>query len=809
MAALRQDLIYAFRRLSKSPGFAAAAVISIALGIGANSTIFSMVSRFILRPAPVGDPGHLMALHTTQRGECCNQFTWPLFTDLQEQSTSFSGLAAYYELIPASIGRNGGPERVWGQATTANFFDVTQVHMALGRGFIRGEERLPVIVLGYGLWQRRFGADTNIAGKAVTLSGRPFQVVGVAPPAFQGLDQILNTQFWVPLDNTDQLLPHTSNFRSRDYNWLAVTGRLRLGVTPVQAAAELNVIAQRVAGAHPEAEKGRGFRFEQAGSVPPRERSFVTMFLAALTAVSLLVLCIACANVANLLLAQASGRQREMAVRRALGATRGQLMRQMLTESVLLALSGGLLGVAFSLWATSALSSLPIPAPVPLDLTVSVDWRTLLYTFLLSIATGLLFGLAPAAAVARPILANALKGEDSVGRPGSRWTLRNVLVVSQIAMSLVLLCATGLFLRSLQSAAGLDIGFRVHGVQTMAVDPRLNGYTAERTAQFLAEVRQRVAALPGVASAACTDVVPLSGGNRSDSFGIEGRPFAPAGPSVDLYMATPGYFDTLGIPRVAGRDFGDDGPTAPRVAIVNVAFVQQLFHNENPIGQHVTGGGVTYQVIGVVKNIKSRTLGEELRPVLFRSLSQTIGPDPSLMGYSVLFRAAGNSTALASAVRHEIRALDPTLAIFNPETLEEHFRSALFLPRLTGTLFGVFGAIGLLLAAVGLYGVMSYSISRRTREVGIRMALGSPVGAVQRLIIRRGMLLTLIAVVLGLAAAWAVAQFSASVLYGVRPHDIVTFTVVPLFLVAVAFLACWIPARRAERVDPLTALRHE
>ena len=809
MAVLRQDLTYAYRRLSKSPGFAAAAVVSIALGIGANSIVFSMVSRFALRPAPVGDPGTLMVLHTTQRGECCNQFTWPLFTDLQEQSRSFSGLAAYYELIPASIGGTGDPERVWGQATTANFFDVAQLRMTLGRGFIHHEERLPVVVLGYNLWQRRFGADPNIAGKTVTLSSRPFQVVGVAPPLFHGLDQILNTQFWVPLDDTDQLLPHTSNFASRNYNWLAVTGRLRSGVTPEQVAAELSVIAQRVAGAHPEAEKARGFRFEQAGSIPPRERSFVTMFLAALTLMALLVLCIACANVVNLLLAQASGRQREMAVRRALGASRGQLMRQMLTESVLLALGGGLLGTASSLWATSALSALPIPAPVPLDLSIGVDWRTVLYTFLLSIATGLLFGLAPAAAVVRPILANALKGEDSLGRPGSRWTLRNVLVVSQIAMSLVLLCATGLFLRSLQSAAGMDIGFRVRGVLTMAVDPRLNGYTAGRTAQFLTELRQSVAALPGVASAACTDVVPLSGGNRSESFTAEGQQFSPAEPSVDLYMATPGYFDTLGIQRIAGRDFADDGPTAPKVAIVNEAFVRQLFHDENPIGQLVTGGGVTYQVIGVVKNIKSRTLGEKLRPVLFRSLAQTIGPDPSLMGYSVLVRAAENSPALASAVRHEIRALDPTLAIFNAETLEEHFRSALFLPRLTGTLFGVFGAIGLLLAAVGLYGVMSYSISRRTREVGIRMALGSPVGAVQRLIIRQGMLLTLIAVVLGLAAAWAVAQYSASVLYGVRPHDIVTFTVVPLFLAAVAFLACWIPARRAASVDPLTALRHE
>jgi predicted permease len=274
-------------------------------------------------------------------------------------------------------------------------------------------------------------------------------------------------------------------------------------------------------------------------------------------------------------------------------------------------------------------------------------------------------------------------------------------------------------------------------------------------------------------------------------------------------MATPGYFDTLGIPRIAGRDFGNENSTSPKVAIVNQLFASQLFQNQDPIGQRVTGGGATYQIIGVVKNIKSRSLGEDPRPVLFRSLAQSVDTDPSLMGYSVLVHTAGNPAGLASSVRHEIRSLDPTLAIFNAETLEEHCKSALFLPRLTGTLFGVFGGTGLLLAAVGLYGVMSYSVSRRTREIGIRMALGSPAGAVQRLVIRQGMLLTLIAMVLGLAAAWAVAKFSASLLYGIRPHDLLTFTVVPLFLAAVALLACWIPARRAERVDPLTALRYE
>jgi len=787
--------------------------VLIGLGIAANSTIFSMVSRFILRLPPVGNPETLLAVHTTHQGECCNAFSWPLFADLRAQARSFSGVAGYYDLLPASIGGQGEPERVWGQAATSNFFDVAQLGMTLGRGFSSGEERLPVIVLGYRLWQRRFAADPAIAGKTVMLSGRPFTVVGVAPRGFRGLDFILDCQFWVPLGNLDQLLPNTANYESRDYHWIAVTGRLQAGVSSAQAAAELAVIARRVAQAHPSTGKDAGFRFEPAGSLPPRYRSTVVMFLTALMAIVLLVLAIACANVANLLLAQASSRRREMAVRLALGAAPGHLMRQMLAESALLALGGGLLGAALALFATRALSAFRLPAPVPLDIHVTVDWRVLLYTFALSAGTALVFGLIPAWAAARPILAGALKGEDNLARPGSRWTLRNVLIVSQIAMSLVLLSTTGLFLRSLESASAIDIGFQSRGILTMSVDPRVHGYTAARTVRFLTDLRQRVAALPGVVSAACTDAVPLSGGNRSDAFSVEGRPDSGGpSPSVDLYMASPGYFRTLGIPLVAGSVFAGEtaaGPQAAHAAVVNQAFAARLFKNENPIGRRVTGGGVTYEITGVVKNIKSRTLGERLRPVLFRSLAQSIGGDPSFLGYAVLVRTAGPPEALAGAVRREIHSLDPTLAVFRVETMEDHVRSALFLPRLAGTLFGIFGVTGLLLAAVGLYGVMSYSVSRRTREIGIRLALGAQAGAVRRLVVRQGMLLALIAIVLGVAAAWIVAGFSASFLYGVRPHDSVTFTSVPVFLAAVAFLACWIPSRRAARVDPLAALRHE
>ena len=810
MAAWRQNLTYAFRRISRLPGLALVVIVSIGLGIAANATVFSMISRFVLRPAPVGDPSTLMSLHTTHDGEqCCNNFPWPLYLDVRDQARSFSGVAAYYELVPASIGGNGEPARVWGQAATWNFFDVAQVGMTIGRGFTRDEERLPVIVLGHRLWQSRFASESTILGKSIILSGRPFTVVGVAPPAFRGLDLPLDPQFWVPLGNIEQLAPSVPSRDSRASHWLAVIGRLSPGVSRTQAAAELRTLAQRLAVAYPESDKGGGFRFEQAGSLPPRDKSTVLMFLSALMVVVLLVLSIACANVANLMLAQASGRQKEMAVRLALGATRGQLLRQMLAESVLLALGGGLFGVGLSLWATQALSAFRLPAPVPLDLSVTVDWRVLLYTFALSVATGLLFGLAPAWAASRPILSRALKGEDALARPGRRSTLRNTLIVSQIAMSLVLLSATGLFLRSMQSASGIDIGFRSRDILMMSVDPRVHGYTAERTNQFLAELRQRVAALPGVISAVCTDSVPLSGGNRSDGFHVEGRQSTGPDPAAELYMVTPGYFETMGIARLAGRDFAGEAANGPKVAVVNQAFVDRIFAGENPIGRQVAGGGVRYQVIGVVGNIKSRTLGEDLRPVLFRTLDQNTGSDPAFLGYSLLVRTAGDYAAMERAVRHEIHTLDPTMAIFNEATMEEHLRDALFLPRLAGTLFGVFGFAGLLLAAVGLYGVMSYSVSRRTREIGIRMALGAQIGTVQRLIIRQGMLLASIAVVLGLAAALAVAKLFNAFLYGVRPHDLVTFTAVPLFLVAVAFLACWVPSRHVASVDPLKALRYE
>jgi len=770
-----------------------------------------MVSRFVLRPAPVGDPQTLLQISMTHVGDrCCNNVPWPVLTDLRRDSKTFTDIAAYYDLVPASIGGSGDPERIWGQAVTTNFFDVTEMPMVMGRGFTASEDAQPMIVLGERLWRRRFNADKDIIGRSIRLSGKTFTVVGVAPAAFHSIDQILDTQFWFPLGVADGLVPNLPPRSSREYHWLSVVGRMKPGVSRERVAAELGTLAKGYEKSYPATDKDNGFYLNRAGDLPSIVRGTVVLFLSGLLVIALLVLAIAGANVANLMFAQAASRQREMAVRIALGATRGRLRRQLLFESLFLAMGGGAAGLLLSLWATRGLSTLRFPAPVPLDIGVSPDWRVLLFAFALSVASGLLLGLGPAWAASRPMLTNALKGEDALARPGRRVSLRNILIVGQIAMAVVLLSVTVLFLRSLESAADIDVGFATRGRLLLSVDPRVHSYTPERTAAFLDRLRKRVEALPGVDSAAVTDVAPLSSGHRSDGFEVVGEPArGQSQPIAEVYMATSGYFETMGIPRVAGRDFGGETADGLNVAVVNREFAERLFGTSNPIGRRVSGGGATYTIIGVVGNVKSRTLGEDTRPVLFRSLVQTVANDPSLMGYTLVVRSKGDPSALSGAARRQVYALDPAMAIYNEETMEEHVRTAYFLPRLAATLFGVFGGIGLVLAVVGLYGVMSYAVSRRTREIGIRMALGAKQGTVERLILRQGMVLTLIAIALGWPAAWMLAKLASSFLYGIQPHDTVTFALVPPLLAAIALAACWIPARRAASVDPMQALRTE
>jgi predicted permease len=807
LETLLRDLAYSLRTLGKHRVATAVAILSIGLGIGANATIFSMVSRFVLRPAPVGDPSSLLAVYP---GSGVGGFSWPLYKNLRDQAKSFSSVAGYLPMVPASIVGNGEPQRVWGQAVTTNFFDVAQLSMVHGRGFKSGEDHDPVVVVSAGLWQHQFRGDPELVGKTVTISGRAFTVVGIAPAAFHSIDQLFYGQFWVPLGSADQLAPTFAERNDRNASTVWVVGRLRSGETRTHTSAELNALAKRAALSYPETDKDDAFVLEEAGILPPTSRGLLIIFLTAIAIVALLVLAIAGANVANLQFAQAASRQREMAVRLALGATRGRLRRQMLMDSVLLGLGGGVLGVILSVWTTRALSALHLPVAIPIDIGFRVDWHVQLFTFALSVTSGLLLGVAPAWAAARPQLANALKGEDALARPGRRISLRNFLVVAQIAMSVVLLSITGLFLRSLQSAASIDIGFRAQGLLMMSVDPRVHGYTAERTVDFLSLLQERVAALPGVVSAVSTDIAPLSTLGDFDSFHAIGQKSTDKEDSrAALFTVTPGYFETMGIPRIAGRDFGGETATGPKTAIVNRAFVERVFGGANPIGQQVADSHATYSIVGVAGNVKSLSLGEDLQPVLYRSLQQYIAAEPSFMGYTLVVRTSGNPAAMMEPIRRQIHALDPAMAVFNEETMEEHVRAAYFLPHLAATLFGTFGFIGLVLAAVGLYGVMSYAVSRRTREIGIRMAMGAQPGTVERLILRQGLVLTLIAVVLGWPAAWMLSRLASSFLYGIQPHDVITFSMVPPFLISVALVACWIPARRAASIDPMRALRTE
>jgi predicted permease len=809
LQSLFRDLHYSFRSLGRHRGVTVIAILSISLGIGSNTTIFSMISRFLLRPAPVGDPGTLLSLHILHDGDrCCNQFPWPLVADLRQQASVFSGVAAYYELIPASISGAAEPARIWGQGVTPNFFRVAQTPMVLGSGFTDADDNTPLVVISERLWRSRFNSDQGLIGRAITLSGRPFTVTGIAPAAFHSIDQILNVEFWVPLGMTPQLAASLPPHDSREYHWLSVIGRVRPAVTRKQVAAQLDTIAQRVAAAYPATDKGSRFVFEQAGSLPPRDRNMALLFLSALCGVVLLLLAIAGFNVANLLFAQAVNRQREMAVRLALGATRGRLRRLVMMESLMLGLAGGLAGVLLSVWSTGALSSLQIPSPVPLDLRVSLDGRTLFCSFLVSLIAGLLLGLAPAWAASRPKIATALKGEVAFTGSGRRVSVRNLLVVAQLAMSMILLSLTGLFLRSLESASRIDLGFQTRGLLLLSVDPRLNGYSPAKTGAFLEHLRERAAALPGVDAAVCTDVALLSGGNRSDGFTVTGHS-AKEDSSVlaDLYMVTSGYFNALGTPLLAGRDFNRDKAGDPRVAIVNKAFVDRLFAGVNPIGQSIDGGRWTYRIVGVVGNAKSRTVGEDIRPILYRSLDQSIAGDPSMMGYTLVVRTPGDPAMLGKALQRQVYALDPAMAIYNVETMAGHVRAAFLLPRVAAMLFGVFGGIGLVLTTVGLYGVMSFAVSRRTREIGIRMAMGARPAAVLQLVLRRGLTLTLFALALGWPAAWLLAKIASALLYGISPHDTVTFTTVPLLIIFVALAAAWIPARRAAAINPTEALR--
>src|SRR5579863_7125472 len=809
---LAKDVRYAFRTLAKSPGFTAVIITSVALGIGANATVFSIANGLLWGTLPVKDPGRLVMFNAG------DSFSYPDYKDYRDQTSAvFEGLFAHFPLAPASVGGAGEPERVWGQLVSGNYFTLLGLNFTLGRPIRTEEDELQgldqVVVLSHNMWIRRFGGDANILGRPMMLNGHTFTVVGVAPAGFYGTDHGFLCDFWVPLADAGRIMPDLTEdnpWENRDGQWLTLNARLRPGVSLKQAAAALNVVKKRIDDTYRKDEKHHQppITLSSAGGLIGGADMPALGIMSVLMVVVLLVLIVACANVANLLLARATARQKEIAVRLAIGASRWRLVRQLLTESVLLAFAGAAAGFVVAAAVARALSRFQVPLPFPIIFDFNVDWRVLAFTAGLSLITALLFGLAPALRATDPDLMGALKNETSVFGRNVRFGVRNALVTVQVASSLVLLVGAGLFLRSLQHASSIDIGFDPSNILLMAVDPKLHNYSHEKTEQFLAQLRERVAALPGVRSVTYVDSLPLSIGGISFDFKTAGdKPGAEQSVNANVYDIGTRFFETMGIPLLLGRDFvkNDDR----HVAIVNETMVRHLFGKSDPLGRRMDSGKTSYTVIGVVRNSKSRTLGEG--PVNCAYLFLEAAPEnvPGFFGISIAVKTSVKPTVLLRPVRDEIAKLDPNLAVFGVKTMQEHVDKSLLLPQISATLLGIFGAVGLTLAAIGLYGVMSYSVRRRTREIGIRMALGGRPTTVLAMVLRQGLALTGIGLAIGLAIAAGIGRLSATLLYGISGTDLATFLVVPTALVAVALVAIVIPARRAAQVDPAVALRSE
>ena len=805
---LLRDLSYALRTLRRDPSFTAVVAVSIALGIAANTTVFSMVNATMLAALPVRDPGGLYAFSSGRT------FAYPDYRDFRDQCGGiFEGLAGHFPLAPASLAGSGTPERVWGQLVSGNYFSIVGVPLALGRGIAPGEDeapgRSPVVVLGNGLWRRRFGADPVIVGRTIVLNGRRYTVVGVISPGFLGTDRGIVSEFWVPLAmRADFVGDMVKDSESRSAYWIVITGRLKPGVDRAQAVAAMNVVHSRIHETYRKGSPKEPVTLGAAGGLLGMGK-FVGGFMALLTVVVGLVLLVACANVANLLLARAVSRQQEISVRLAMGAGRGRLVRQLLTESIVLATLGAGGGFVLAFFAARALSGFQVPLPVPIAFNFTPDHRVLGFTAALAVVTGILFGLAPAIAASRTDLVSALKQAGPGFGAFRRFGLRNLLVTLQVTLSVILLIGAGLFLRSLQRAASMDLGIRPENVLLMAVDPKTNDYSEERFREFLRQLESRITALNGVRSMSAVNIMPLSLAQNSDDF-QDASAEVGKGTHTDVFWVTPRYFETIGIPLLRGRDFNPGQDLRNPVAIVNQTMARRLFGNQDPIGRLIRAGhGKTYEIIGIAGDSKSVSLGEEIKACVYQYLPRDLGQVVSLLGLTIMVRTSGDPAGMIRPVREQIEALDRNLAVFNVDTLTHHVAKAFLIPRLCATLFGIFGLLGLVLASVGLYGVVSYSVRSRTREIGIRMALGARPFAIVRLVLRQALALVLIGVAAGLALASVLSRFTASLLYGIAATDAVTFVAVPLVLLAAALAAVLVPARRASSIQPMSALRFE
>ncbi|HKS29937.1 MAG TPA: ABC transporter permease [Pyrinomonadaceae bacterium] len=816
MNSLWQDISYGFRMMMKSPGFTLVAVVAMMLGIGANTTIFSVVNAILLRPLPVAEPERLVNLHSTSPdGSSFHSFSYPDYVDYRDQNAVFDGLTAY-TINTYSLTTEGQSERIFGIVTSENFFTVMGVRPAQGRFYTAEENRTetgePVAVLSHGYWQRRFASDPLMIGKTLTLNGHAYHVIGIAPPKFTGPRVAFAPDIYVPVWTQPLALPSLANWLdNRRAGSLEMVGRLKPNVTIEGAQANISAIAQRLGEQYPDSNRGKGVEVRPTNTGLGQMEGAAIGFMGVLMAIVGLVLLIACANVAALTLSRSVARRREIAIRLAMGASRGRIVRQLLTESVLLFIFGGCAGLLLAAWLTDLLLAFKPPVPFTIELDLGFDWRVFGFTLLVSLATGIIFGLAPALQASRADVLPALKDEAGVGSY-SRSRLRSLFVIGQVAVSLVLLVSTGLFLRSLQHARGLDPGFNPENVLNVGFDLSIQGYDEARGQQFYRQVMERVRALPGVESATLARNVPLTGGNMELGINVEGYepPTGDHSFDTDFNVVAPSYFSSLGIRILSGRDFDErDREGAPRAGIVNETMARRFWPGEDAVGKRFFLGpmseGVPVEIVGVVKDGKYRTLGEDPRPYFYLSSTQEYQPQMTLH----IRTAPGNSASVLAGLRQEVDSIDRTIPFLDVMPLTRAIGVSLIPIKVASTVAGLFGLVGLILAGVGIFGIVSYSVTQRTREIGIRTALGAQRADVLRLVISQGMRLAIIGVVVGLLLSVAVTRLLSSLLYGISATDAVTFTGVAVLLILIALLASYIPARRATRVDPMVALRYE
>ena len=816
MSLIAKEIVYAARTLLKRPGFSLVAILTLALGIGANTAIFSLVNTVLLRSMPVEQPGEVVAMNMRRKDDSMSAMSYPNYRDFRDRNEVLSGLLVY-RFVPLSLSRSGANERIWGYEVSGNYFDVLGVKPIHGRTFLPEEDKTrlthPVVVLSYDGWQRRFAGDPNVVGTDVLINNHQFRVIGIAPEGFKGTEQIYAPELWLPIAMMEWVEPGSNWVDQRDDSNLFAVGRLKPGIDAIQAEASLNLLAQQLAKEYPDSNEGQSVKLGPPGFILPELRGAVVSFTWVMMAAVALVLLVTCTNLAGLLLARATDRRREIAIRLAMGANRFRLIRQLLTESLLLSLAGGAAGVLLAVWMVKFLLAFKPPIDFPLTLELGIDWRVLLFSLGVSLTAGVVFGLAPALQSTRPNLLHTLKDTAAQGGAG-RTRLRSVLVVAQIAISLVVLIAAGLVVRTLQRLQTMNPGFDPQNALTMSFDLALQGYDDARGQQFYRELPERVRALPGVKSAAIASYVPLSLDYNSRNIYVEGEAVERGAnqPSSMNAAAGPRYFETMATPVLYGREFNEqDQAKSELVAIVNEPFVRRLMPAvktpAEAVGKRVSFGdasGPFMRVVGVVKEGKYFNIAEDPRPFIWTPLTQDYRSHGALV-----VRATGSPDSLFGAVRGEVNRLDPNLPLFDVKTLTEHLRLALFPARVAAMVLGVFGFVALLLSAIGIYGITSYAVAQRTHEIGIRMALGAQVGDVLKLVLTHGLKLTMIGAAIGLVGAYLATRAITSVLYGVSATDPLTFGLVSVLLIGVALVACYVPARRAMKVDPLVALRNE